>query len=505
MADDQSDVLRFLSDPATHGGLVPEHIETHGAHVFLAGDEALKIKRAVRYDYMDFSTLPLREEMLKRELALNRPSAPGIYREVVPITRGASGFAIDGTGEPVEWVLRMKRFPKENELLHVAERGELDDRMAEELGRTVAAYHAQAPVRDADGAQLIRAILDELDDAFAGMTTELGADRTAAFHNLSRQSFDRISLLLSVRSRSGHVRRCHGDLHLRNLVLLDGRPVPFDALEFDEKLGTCDVLYDLAFLIMDLRHRDLGRAANLVLNTWLFDCGGTEDEGLRALPLFLAIRAAIRAMVDVQVDAATHHEGQSSSDARAYLDEALSFLAPPPPRLIAVGGLSGSGKTTQGRLLAPRIGAAPGAIHLRSDLERKRLAGVGPLEHLPDDAYTAEAGKAVYSRIMTRAETILAAGHSVILDATWLAPDERAAAEHLAARAGVPFAGLWLEAPASVLGTRVTARKGDASDADAQVVAKQLERDTGAMTWTRIDTSGTSDDVAQTIRTALGV
>ena len=503
MPDDQDAVIDFLSDPATHGGAPVEHVQTHGAHVFLAGDAAYKIKRAVRYDYMDFSTLAARERMLRRELELNRPAAPGIYRDVVPITREGAALAFDGDGPPVEWVLRMRRFPEGAELSAVAARGALTDAMAEDLGHVVAAYHAQAPRREDDGTARMRAVVSELENTLGGMGDRLGAGRVSAFSQRARALLNPHAPLLSRRSREGRVRRCHGDLHLRNLALVDGRPVPFDALEFNEDLATCDILYDLAFLVMDLQHRGHDRAANIVLNAWLFDAAGAEDAALAALPLFLALRAGIRAMVTVQADAAAGRAGASDADARAYMDYALEVLEDTPPRLVAVGGLSGTGKSTLSRRLAPGIGRAPGAVHLRSDLERKALFGVDPQDRLPDDAYSAAAGQAVYDRLLARAETILGAGQSALLDATFLSPPQRDAAAALADRAGVPFHGLWLEAPDTTLAERVRARRGDASDADIAVLTRQLERDIGAVSWARLDASGALDDTVARARTRL--
>ncbi len=500
---DQQAVIDWLMDPATHGGAAPEHVQTHGAHVFLTGDEAWKIKRAVKYDYMDFSTLELRETMLRRELDLNRPAAPDIYLDVVPVTRDAGGLALDGDGEVAEWVLRMRRFPTENELSAIAERGGLTEALAEELGRSVAQYHRQAPGRDGDGAAMMKAIVDELTHAFCDMTGDLGVAPVQDFDTKVHAAFDKVAPLLTARSDAGQLKRCHGDLHLRNLVLVDGRPVPFDALEFDEVLGTCDVLYDLAFLVMDLLHRDLTQAATLTLGAWLFDADGAQDDGLAALPFFLGIRAAIRAMVDVQTGRAAHHEAEADADARIYLSQALDYLAPPPPRLVAVGGASGTGKTTLARRLAPGLGAAPGAVHLRSDLERKRLAGVDPLTRLPSSAYTPQATAAVYDRLLKRGETLLKAGQSVILDATYMTGADRAAAKALADRLGVPFTGLWLDAPQETLEARVSARQGDASDADARVVARQLSNDPGPIDWTRLQAGGAMDRLAQTARAVL--
>lgn len=504
---DQSEVIAFLRSPAAHDLPAPaDVVETHGALVFLAGENALKIKRAVRYDYLDFSTLPLREAMLRRELALNAPAAPTIYRDVVPVTRDADGtLVLGGTGQPVEWVLRMRRFARNDELTVIAETGGLDDALADDLGHAVQGYHAMAPRRDADGAALIGDILDELDDAFATMRDALGGATVTAFHTASRSAFDKVAALLRARSRAGHVRRCHGDLHLGNLVLIDGKPVPFDALEFSEVLGTCDVLYDLAFLIMDLRHRDLQRAANIVLNGYLLAASGAQDDGLGALPLFLAVRAAIRAMVLVQTDLARDRPGHSDPEARQYLEDAIGFLAPLPARLIAVGGLSGTGKTTLARQLAPAIGLVPGAVHLRSDLERKAMLGVDAHSHLAGSHYTGDARARVYRQMLNRAAVILGAGHSVLLDATFLKPEWRDAAAALAETSDVAFTGLWLHAAPDILLARVAARTGDASDADAGVLRAQLARDPGAPGWHMVNTGASAAAALAAARSALGL
>ncbi|MEM8730006.1 MAG: AAA family ATPase [Pseudomonadota bacterium] len=503
MSDDQSEVIAFLTDPARFDGETPAHIETHGAHVFLIGRDALKLKRSIRLDYLDFSTPALREQMLRRELSLNHPTAPQIYRDVIPITRQNGTLALDGPGEVVDWVLRMWRFPPENELSAIADRGDLSDALAEDLGHEVARYHAQAPRRDGDGAVLISDVLDLFDRVFEGMSEELGAEALAIFSQRTRAALASVSPQLTARARAGHLRRCHGDLHLRNLVLIDGRPVPFDALEFDEALGTCDVLYDMAFLVMDLLHRGLDRVATLTLNAWLFDDGGTEDSGLSALPLFLAIRAAVRAMVDVQIGRAAHTEAAMQGDARAYLAQAIAYLDPRPPGLVAVGGPSGTGKTSLARQLAPGLGAAPGAVHLRSDLERKALAGVDPLTPLPAQAYTAGASAAVYDRLLSRAETLLKAGQTVIVDATFLNAADRSRVKDHAGRLGVPFAGIWLTADAGLLQRRVAARTGDASDATPEVVAVQMETVSVPADWAQVDASATLAEMEAAARAYL--
>ena len=503
----QDEVIRFLSNPAIYGEDGPvERVETHAAHVFLCGETALKIKRAVKYDYLDFSSLEQRQAMLHRELELNHPTAPMIYEDVVPVTREADGcLALDGNGPPVEWVLRMWRFPAEMEFSAIAERGELTDVLADRLGHAIADYHANSEPREDDGAVLMAEIVEELRLAFSEMEEELGTERIAGFLEGCERQLAAVAETLTARSSAGHVRRCHGDLHLCNIVLVDGHPVPFDALEFNETFGICDVLYDLAFLVMDLRHEGLGRAANMVLNAYLYTERGMEDPGVAAMPLFIAVRAGIRAMVEIHTDHARSTPGRSVAEARAYLDEALEVLSPPAPRLIAIGGRSGSGKSTLSRSLAPLFGAAPGTVHIRSDLERKAIFCVDPLTHLPPDSYSKVVNRHVHQRLRIRAETILAAGYSVLLDAVYLTGSERVALVELAERIGVPFDGIWLEVDPDRLLARVAARQDDASDADETVVRQQLLNDAGEVEWPHVDATGPREQTFEQTCRILGL
>jgi predicted kinase len=290
--------------------------------------------------------------------------------------------------------------------------------------------------------------------------------------------------LVARRVAAGAIRRCHGDLHLRNIVLLDGKPVPFDAIEFSERIANIDVLYDLSFALMDLCERKLCPLANRLLNEWLWRIAelpeASHEEALALLPMFLSRRAAIRAFVDAQ--AASVSDGDTSR-ARDYQRIALSFLQPAPPRLMAVGGLSGSGKTTTALRLAPAIGRTPGAVVVRSDVERKRLAGVALEERMPAGSYTADASARTYAAMFKRAERVLRAGHSVVLDAVFARPEERDAAESLARKVGMPFEGLWLDVPKDVAQARVAARKGDASDATPAIVERQFGYELGEIRW----------------------
>jgi len=486
----QDEVIGFLQSGAAFPAPGPvSHVETHCAHVFLGGNVALKIKRAVRYDYLDQSSPDLRRALLDRELALNKPTAPMIYRDVVPVTRAADGgLEIDGAGPPVEWVLRMHRFAADCEMTQVAASGRLTDAVAEALGQAVQQFHATCPERQDRGDELVRDILDELGRVLPSLESAVGGGLVHAFLGRARQRLDALGPILRERSALGHVKRVHGDLHLRNLLLIDGRPVLFDALEFDERLATCDVLYDLAFLLMDLCHRGLGRQANVAMTAYLLAAEGAEDTGLSALPLFMSIRAAIRVMVLLQTDQATGQTGASSREAWLYLTQAVGHLDDARPVLVAVGGMSGTGKTVLARDLAPEVGLCPGAVHLRTDTERKAQAR--RVDYAPD------ARRAIYDRMFARAANLLAAGRSVILDGTFLDDRQRSAAKAIAASSGIGFCGLWLTAPLPVLIDRVVSRRGDASDADAAVVRAQsasADAPVQCRHWKTIDAGGTTD------------
>ncbi|MFO1119338.1 MAG: AAA family ATPase [Rhodospirillales bacterium] len=297
--------------------------------------------------------------------------------------------------------------------------------------------------------------------------------------------------VLDRRRAAGFVRHCHGDLHLRNIVLHDGRAMLFDAIEFDAAYADIDVLYDLAFLVMDLEFRDLRRLASILLNRYLDVTG--DSGGLAALPLFLSMRAAIRSHIDAAA-AATHSDVDAAAGLAAgasrYLKLGLSFLAPAAPRLIAVGGLSGSGKSRLARELAPSLAPPPGARVIRSDATRKRLAGVAPETRLPLAPTARQPADRPTPLSRAEAREVLAAGRPVIADAVFARPEERAAIAAVAAEAGVPFQGLWLAAAPDLLQERVEKRLGNASDATPEVVRQQLADDLGPIDWPRVDSVG---------------
>jgi aminoglycoside phosphotransferase family enzyme/predicted kinase len=509
----QDAVFALLVDPATHGGqALGDHavkrIDTHAASVFLAGERALKVKRAVRFPFLDYSTLANRKAACETELAINRRTAPTIYRRVVAITREANGrLAIDGRGDPVEWAVEMRRFDENLTLDHLADAGKIDAALADALGRTVAASHADA--QPADAARWIAALesyIDEHVEAFGQQPELFPPEENRAFADAGRAAFARIRALLIERGRTGFIRRIHGDLHLGNIVLLDDRPILFDAIEFSEVIASGDVLYDLAFLLMDLVERDLTPAANVAFNRYLVESGRDENlDALAALPFFLSMRAAIRAKVTAArlAHAKPDERTEIARSARAYFDWARRFVAPAPPIMVAVGGLSGTGKSVLARALAPTLAPPPGAVVIRSDVERKALFGKGELEPLPPEAYTAETTARVYAAIAEKARRTVAAGHSAILDAVFARPDEREQAERAAAGAGVRLQGLFLEVDVATRAQRAAARERDASDANADVVRAQEGYDLGALAWHRIDASGTPEATLQRAKAAL--
>jgi uncharacterized protein len=423
--DEQREVIAFLSAPQAYGQGIEslERIDTHISVVWLAGDRVYKLKRAVHFDYVDFSTIALRRVACEAELRLNRRTAPSLYRRVLPVTREADGsLALDGRGTPVDWLVEMARFDQDTLFDRLAERGQLDVVLMEGLADAIVRLHRDAAPRvDRGGRAGMAWVVDGNVLGFAehgaSVLDPVACDRVLSE---SRAALDRHGELLEARRRQGFVRPCHGDLHLRNICLIEGTPTLFDAVEFNDDISCIDVLYDLAFLLMDLWRRDLRLHANTVFNAYL---AHTADlEGLALLPLFLSCRAAVRAKTsvtgaEVQVDDRQRLELHSA--ARQYLGLAKTFLSPSPPRLVAIGGFSGSGKSTLARCLAPDAGAPPGSLILRSDVIRKMLLGVSLSTRLGPEGYTPEVSQRVYRMMAERARTTLKAGHSVIADAVY--------------------------------------------------------------------------------------
>lgn len=501
--NDQTEAIEFLARGESAGGAgeTPCRIDTHSSIVFLTADRVYKIKRAVKFSFLDYSSVVDRERFCRAEFELNRRTAPALYRRVRALTRAASGgLEWDGDGELVEPVLEMARFDDDALFDRLAADGRLTPALMTKLGDIIAAFHERAEATPAFGGRsgIAAVIADNHANLVAGCPP-LARDAVEALRAASDRALEKHGALLDERRREGKVRRCHGDLHLRNICLFAGEPTLFDCIEFSDEIACIDTLFDFAFLLMDIEHRRLRPLGNVVFNRY-FDRAGDEISGLGALPLLMSVRAGIRAKVAI---AALKVQSDAAAEAKAYLDLATDLLRPSLPRLVAIGGLSGSGKSTVAASLAGDFAPAPGARHIRSDVVRKSLMKVAPETRLPASAYTHEISEEVYRLTRAQAAASLAAGYSAIVDATFMDEGERAAIAAVAVRAGVPFDALWLAAPDSVLLDRVAKRRGDASDADRAVLTQQLRAALGAMTWPRVDVSGDAASALANARRAL--
>lgn len=481
-------------------------VSTHISRVVIGRDVVFKLKRPVRLAYLDFSTPERRLAFCGQEYRLNRRSDPQarIYRGARRITREADGaLALDGEGELVDAVVEMRPFDNDRLLDRLAAAGPLAPALVEKLAEAVADLHAGASIAaDGAGAARMGRVLDINAEAFTASGL-MDREAAARLDGLFRAVLDRHAALLDARAADGKVRRGHGDLHLRNICLIDDDPVLFDCLEFDEDLATTDLLYDLAFLAMDLWHRGQRAAANTLVNRYADRAG--EAEGLALMPFLVAVRAAVRAHVLASTARDPDASGRQAilDEARDYVRLAEEALAGHAPRLVAVGGLSGSGKSSLAVALAPELAPLPGARTLNSDRLRKALFHADPEARLGPEAYRPEVSERVYRMMREEAAALLAAGVPVIADAVHARPDERAAIEAEAAAAGVPFLGLWLDLPAEDLKARVTARRGGPSDATAETVEHQLGYDLGEIGWMRLDSARERADIVADIRPLL--
>jgi uncharacterized protein len=468
-------------------------LETHISAVFLGTNTAWKLKKAVRLSFLDFTALQDRHRLLLRELELNGPAAPGLYRDVVAVVEQASGAlelveTVPPGARVVDWVLRMARVPDADFLDVVAATGGLTPALLDQIADAVAGYHtALLPGSAVDAPRALQRAASG--NGRAALDADLPEGPVRTWLRGIALGIDGIGWWLTRRAADGYVRRTHGDLHLGNFCLWRGRPVPFDAIEFDEAMATIDLGYDLAFLLMDLGQRADRPSANRVLNRYV---ARTGDAALtRGLPVFLSLRAMIRAHVDAS------RGNQARAD--RYLDAAAAYLTPIPPMVVAIGGLPATGKSTLARALAPRLGAEPGALVLRSDEIRKRRHGVAPEERLPQSAYAETESEAVFATLTAMAKEAATGGHAVIADGMFMRPHQRAAVEHAAAAAGVPFLGVWLSAPITALEARLSARYGDASDATVSVLHAAARQDPGWLGWWPIDAATADTALSQTL------
>lgn len=478
-------VVAALMQPSAYPHAVKSvrRIDTHISVVLLTGEYAYKLKKPVRLPFLDFSSLQQRHALCLHEVQLNRRTAPGLYLGVEPVTRVAGQLRVGGAGEPLEYAVRMRQFADDARLDHVLESGALDSCVAQQLATDIAAFHACAEVAPSTSEWGTQAeVKRELEGNFEVLHEQAKA-AGVSLTRLSRLRDDQLgavdTLATSVQARrcDGHVRDCHGDLHLANIALLDGKAVAFDCIEFNEAFRWIDVMSDVAFLLMDLERRGASELSTVVLNRYL-ECSGDFD-GLAVLRLYQGYRAMVRAKVEAlrlaqgEPPACDLVAGRREVDSYLALAERYATHAPgtPPPALIITCGLSGAGKS----YLAARLACATGAIVIRSDVERRRLFDV----KLTDTAerYGAPAARATYARVAACARAALDAGCTVIADAAFLRREQRDAFAALAHDAGYRFGIVHVSAPADTLRHRLLARSArglDPSEADLDVLEVQL-------------------------------
>jgi aminoglycoside phosphotransferase family enzyme/predicted kinase len=453
-------------------------VETHISRVLLTGTYAYKIKKPVRLSFLDYSTLAKRRACCEEEVRLNRRYAPDLYLGVSTVGGPATAPRIDAGGEPVEYAVRMRQFDRQDELGALLATHGVDAAELAALGEHVARFHASAaPVVATSSFGTADAVRKIILDNFASLRSLPEAaqwqETVQALEQWVELAHERLATLISSRRDSGLVRECHGDLHCGNVVRWDGALVPFDGIEFDPALRFIDVANDIAFLTMDLAMHDRRDLRHAVLQAWTQTLG--DFGGLPLLPYFETYRALVRAKVAalraMQEQGGSQQRSLECGTAARYLAWAVGRARRPPPCLVLTCGLSGSGKTSVARAVATPLRA----LHVRSDVERKRLAGLGPLDdsRSPPDGgiYSLDYTERTYSRLQDCATSALLGGESVIVDAAFLKRDERREMLGLARRMAVPFAILHCVAPLAVLRDRLESRSRSGSDASEAGVA----------------------------------
>jgi aminoglycoside phosphotransferase family enzyme/predicted kinase len=476
--------IASLLTPAVYNHPVEslELIETHISWVILTGDFVYKIKKPVNFGFLDFSTLEKRQNFCEQELALNRRLAPDIYLDVVSISGTPDKPVINGGGDAFEYAVKMAQFPQSAQLDHMLAAGQLKIEHMNAIAGMVADFHQAVEVADeAMDYGNSEAVYQPVEENFRQIAEHLDtapyADTLGMLRSWSQSAFIKLKPVFEQRKGDGFVRECHGDMHLRNLVWLDGKPLAFDCIEFNPQLRWIDVISEVAFLVMDLQDRQQPQLANRFLNSYIEATG--DYAGLLVLPYYLCYRAMVRAKVDVlrlqQKNITVEEQVQAVAEFESYLELAMVYTRPLSPKLIIMRGLSASGKSTVSQQLLDVMGL----IRIRSDVERKRLFNI-PLSdsassEIDAGIYSAQASQQTYAKLLELASQVIRAGYSVIIDAAFLKHEQRKPFQELADHLSVSCIILEVTAPAEVLRQRIVQRKNDVSDADLDVLEHQLK------------------------------
>jgi len=455
--------------------------ETHISWVVLTGPYAYKIKKPVKFDFIDASTLERRRQLCTEELRLNRRLAPDLYVGVVAITRDEGGLVVGGKGAVVDYAVQMQQFDVAAELPQLLAHCDVSAAEIVALGELLARFHLQAPAAPAsDVPQKTEQMYDNVLGNLAQLLTHLGP--LAPVRELGRlvdwthDTAHALEPIFQMRERGGFVRECHGDLHAANVARWHDRLMAFDCVEFDPRLRWIDVMNDMAFLIMDLVSRQRADLAFLLLSRYLEITG--DYEGLRVLPFYAVYRALVRAKIDaITAESVPAREAELHARLQHRIRAAASWMTPRQPTLILMHGASGSGKSWMSERLVPEVRA----IRIRSDVERKRLAGIGAMESATAAArqgiYSPEFSHRTYSRLAECAANCLGAGVNVIVDAAFLEATDREVFRTLAERIGAGFLIVSCQDDPIDLAAHVlerAARHDDPSDASLAVLDKQL-------------------------------
>jgi uncharacterized protein len=499
---DETDLVESLGDPSAYSHAVQtpiRSVQTHISWVFLTGDYAYKLKKPIKLSFLDFSTLAKRKYYCDEELRLNRALSPELYLDVVPIYRTKTGYSLsDREGEPVEYAVKMRQFREEDVLSQAFRDGRVTKAHIIELARKVAAMHAEAR----NGPELaefgsIAAIRDTLADHYRVAEEYMGQTQERDRHVRTQAYTSRFMQvhadLFRERTEAGFIRECHGDLHLANICFFEGQIRFFDRIEYSEPFKNIDVMYDLAFLFMDLWFRGRPDWAFLLANIYAETTG--DYDGLILLPFYACgralVRAKVRSILSSEEEAAPAQREKARDEAIAYFDHAAGYAKAEGGRVAIICGMSGSGKST----IASELAQQAPAFHIRSDAVRKHLAGID-LADTSEKLYTAEMTERTYNEMLRVGSRLAAEGMNVILDATFSRRELREHFKETLETAGVQVRVLWCTAPESVLRERVRQRRGDVSDAGEAVLARQLkvfEAPDPAEQALRIDTSGAVD------------
>ncbi|MEH6494168.1 MAG: AAA family ATPase [Pseudomonas marincola] len=483
-----------------------QQVETHGATVLLGRKHALKIKKPVKYDHMDFSTPEQRRRFCEHEVKLNQRTASELYIGVFGIyLTDDHKISLTGSSTPIDYFIKMNRFADEDRLDNFIEREGISEILGENLCTEISKFHLGiAPIKQLDAIPDFHSVIDQnftqLDEHCPVL---FNLDDVRAYRKNLHETYKTLKPLERIRIDDGWIRAGHGDLHLQNICMVEGKPLLFDAIEYEDDFVVGDVLYDISFLIMDLWQKSQKLAANLIFNKYLFQMGWIKTPNslasLALLPFFLSMRSGIR----THVAASRYAQSQNANDKTRYADVAVdllkdskAFLETRDPVVIAIGGFSGSGKSTLAANLAHHIGDAPGALRIRSDVIRRLLIGWDDYSPMPQTAYTVAQSIAVYAHMKEIVTQAVTAGHSVIIDAVLDRNEDRSAFSNLAKDLDAEFIGLWLSVDEHIMSDRIGGRTRDASDATVEVMRAQMARNPDAVTdWINLDASGTETEI----------